>query len=345
MSHGDISRRTLLAASGALLTAIAAGSARTAVAAASAGTAADAAGDLLIGGDLRVSRLGFGAMRVTGDGIWGAPSDPVEARRVLQRAVELGVDFIDTADAYGPGTSEELIAEALHPYPAGLVIATKGGITRPSREQWAPDGRPEHLRAACEASLKRLRVERIDLYQLHTIDPGVPLEDSIGELVRLQKDGKIRHIGVSNFDADQLAKARRIVEVVSVQNRYNVADRASDAVLQVCERGGIAFIPWRPLGAGCERCRRGWTGCAAGEDGETTGLVDASGRDRLGARALARDAADPGHIEGRAPRGERGRGGREADRRRDERGRLSWRRPGAREQLRSNHPEATTPLR
>jgi pyridoxine 4-dehydrogenase len=249
MSQGDISRRTLLAASGALLTAIAAGSARTAVAA-SAGTAADAAGDLLIGGDLRVSRLGFGAMRVTGDGIWGAPRDPVEARRVLQRAVELGVDFIDTADAYGPGTSEELIAEALHPYPAGLVIATKGGITRPSREQWAPDGRPEHLRAACEASLKRLRVERIDLYQLHTIDPRVPLEDSIGELVRLQRDGKIRHIGVSNFDAEQLAKARRIVKVVSVQNRYNVADRASDAVLQVCQRDGIAFIPWRPLGEG-----------------------------------------------------------------------------------------------
>ena len=250
MSHGDISRRTLLAASGALLTAIAASSARTAMAAASAGTAADAAGDLLIGGDLRVRRLGFGAMRVTGDGIWGAPGDPVEARRVLRRAVELGVDFIDTADAYGPGTSKELIAEALHPYPAGLVIATKGGITRPSREQWAPDGRPEHLRAACEASLKRLRVERIDLYQLHTIDPGVPLEDSIGELVRLQKDGKIRHVGVSNFDADQLAKARSIVEVVSVQNRYNVADRASDAVLEVCERGGIAFIPWRPLGEG-----------------------------------------------------------------------------------------------
>src|SRR5688572_14916219 len=249
MSQGDISRRMLLAASGALLTAIAAGSARTAVAA-SAGTAADAAGDLLIGGDLRVSRLGFGAMRVTGDGIWGAPSDPVEGRRVLQRVVELGVDFIDTADAYGPGTSEELIAEALHPYPAGLVIATKGGITRPSREQWAPDGRPEHLRAACEASLKRLRVDRIDLYQLHTIDPRVPLEDSIGELVRLQRDGKIRHIGVSNFDAGQLAKARRIVEVISVQNRYNVADRASDAVLQVCERDGIAFIPWRPLGQG-----------------------------------------------------------------------------------------------
>jgi pyridoxine 4-dehydrogenase len=256
MSQGDISRRTLLAASGALLTAIAAGSARTAVAA-SAGTAADAAGDLLIGGDLRVSRLGFGAMRVTGDGIWGAPGDPVEARRVLRRAVELGVDFIDTADAYGPGTSEELIAEALHPYPAGLVIATKGGITRPSREQWAPDGRPEHLRAACEASLKRLRVERIDLYQLHTIDPRVPLEDSIGELVRLQRDGKIRHIGVSNFDAEQLAKARRIVKVVSVQNRYNVADRASDAVLQVCQRDGIAFIPWRPLGEGSDAAADG----------------------------------------------------------------------------------------
>ena len=169
---------------------------------------------------------------------------------MLQRAVALGVDFIDTADAYGPGTSEELIAEALHPYPAGLVIATKGGITRPARDQWVANGRPEHLRAACEASLARLRIERIDLYQLHTIDPAVPLEDSIGELVRLKEEGKIRHIGVSNFDTDELAKARRLVAIVSVQNRYNVADRESDAVLKVCEREGLAFIPWRPLAQG-----------------------------------------------------------------------------------------------
>jgi aryl-alcohol dehydrogenase-like predicted oxidoreductase len=223
-----------------------AGSARATGAAASA----DVSGEFTIGGDLEVNRLGFGAMRVTGDGIWGPPSDPAEARRVLQRAVQLGVDFIDTADAYGPDTSEELIAAALHPYPQGLVIATKGGIVRPSRDAWDADGRPEHLREACEASLKRLRLERIDLYQLHTIDPAVPLEDSVGELVKLQQEGKIRHIGISNFSADELDKALRIAKVVSVQNRYNVADRSSDAVLRVCEAQRIAFIPWRPLAQG-----------------------------------------------------------------------------------------------
>ncbi len=202
---------------------------------------------ILIGGDLSVNRLGYGAMRLAAPGIWGDPADREEAKRVLRRAVELGVNFIDTADAYGPATNESLIADALYPYPPGLVIATKGGIVRPSPERWDSDGRPSHLRAACEASLRRLRVERIDLYQLHAIDPRVPLEDSLGEIARLQHEGKIRHVGVSNFDADELARARRIVPVVSVQNRYNVSDRASDPVLAVCERDGLAFIPWSPL--------------------------------------------------------------------------------------------------
>ena len=211
---------------------------------------AEAAGTLNIGGDLRVRRLGFGAMRITGPGIWGEPGDPAEARRVLRRAVDLGVDFIDTADAYGPEVSERLIGEALHPYPAGLVIATKGGLVRPTPPDWVPDGRPKHLRAACEASLIRLKLARIDLYQFHHIDPNVPLEDSVGELARLQKEGKIRHVGVSNFSAEELARARRVVPVVSVQNRYNIADRASADVLAVCEREGLAFIPWAPIARG-----------------------------------------------------------------------------------------------
>ena len=202
---------------------------------------------IVIGGDLAVNRLGFGAMRLAGPGIWGDPADREAAIRLLRRAVELGVNFIDTADAYGPGTNERLIADALHPYPPGLVIATKGGIVRPSQEQWERNGRPEHLRAACEASLKRLGLERIDLYQLHAIDPDVPLEDSLGEIAKLQKEGKIRHVGVSNFDASELARARKVVTVVSVQNRYNVSDRSSDPVLEVCERDRIAFIPWSPL--------------------------------------------------------------------------------------------------
>lgn len=208
---------------------------------------AAAAGTLLIGGDLQVSRMGFGAMRITGDGVWGEPRDVNEAFAVLRRAVQLGTNFIDTADAYGPYVSERLIREALYPYPRGLLIATKGGQVRPSRGEWLPDGRPEHLRAACEASLTRLKLERIDLYQHHRPDPQVPYEDSIGELAKLQKEGKIRHIGVSNVDLEHLAKARALVKVVSVQNRYNVADRSSDEVLAICEREQIAFIPWGPL--------------------------------------------------------------------------------------------------
>jgi aryl-alcohol dehydrogenase-like predicted oxidoreductase len=214
------------------------------------GTAVAAAGTLKIGGDIAVNRMGFGAMRLTGPGIWGEPKDPAECRRVLRHAVELGVNFIDTADAYGPNVSEKLIAESLHPYPRHLLIATKGGLTRTGPGQWPADGRPAHLREACEASLKRLKLERIDLYQLHRIDPKVPLEDSIGELARLRQEGKIRHVGVSNFKADELARARRIVAVVSVQNRYNIADRSSEEVLGVCTREGLAFIPWAPIASG-----------------------------------------------------------------------------------------------
>jgi pyridoxine 4-dehydrogenase len=200
--------------------------------------------------DLTVNRLGFGAMRLTGDGIWGEPDDRDECKAVLLRALELGVNLIDTADSYGPYVSEEIIAEALYPYPDGLVIATKGGLVRPGPGRWDPDGRPEHLREACEGSLRRLKLDRIDLYQLHRPDPNVPYEESVGALKQLQEEGKIRLVGVSNVSTDELARAREIVDVVSVQNRYNLTDRASEDVLEVCERDGLAFIPWFPLAVG-----------------------------------------------------------------------------------------------
>jgi pyridoxine 4-dehydrogenase len=203
-----------------------------------------------IGGDLEVRRLGFGAMRITGDGIWGPPDDPEAARRLLRRVVEAGVNLIDTADAYGPEVSENLIAEALHPYPEGLVIATKGGLRRTGPGQWPRDARPERLKECCEASLRRLRVDRIDLYQLHSPDPKVPLEDSMGALRELKDEGKIRHVGVSNVSLVELERSRGVVEVVSVQNRYNVADRHSEDVLEACERAGLGFIPWFPLATG-----------------------------------------------------------------------------------------------
>jgi pyridoxine 4-dehydrogenase len=211
---------------------------------------ASAAGELVLGGDLRINRLGFGAMRVTGRGVWGDPPDVAAAVRVLQRAVSLGVNFIDTADSYGPGTSESLIARALHPYAPDVVIATKGGLVRPGPDHWNRDARPEHLRKACEESLQRLRRERIDVYQLHAPDPRVRLEDSIGELVRLQGEGKIRHIGVSNVSVAELRRCERLTPIVSVQNRYNLEDRDSDEVLAYCESKGIAFLPWAPLGSG-----------------------------------------------------------------------------------------------
>jgi aryl-alcohol dehydrogenase-like predicted oxidoreductase len=203
-----------------------------------------------IGGDLAVNRLGFGAMRITGPGIWGPPDDPEEARRLLRRVVEVGINLIDTADSYGPEVSENLIAEALHPYPDGLVIATKGGLRRTGPGQWPRDARPERLKEACEASLRRLKLDRIDLYQLHSPDNKVPLEDSIGALKELQDEGKIRHIGISNVSVDELQEARGIVEVVTVQNRYNLEDRDSEDVLDVCEEAGIGFIPWFPLSMG-----------------------------------------------------------------------------------------------
>jgi len=203
-----------------------------------------------LGGDLTVNRLGFGAMRITGEGIWGWPPDRENALKILRRAVELGVNLIDTADAYGPETSELLIAEALHPYPNGLVIATKGGLTRPGPGDWVPNCRPEHLKQALEGSLKRLRLERIDLYQLHTVDSKVPIEESVGALKQMQDAGKIRHIGLSNVDPEEIARARKIVPIVSVQNRYNIEDRQSENVLAYCEKENLGFLPWFPVGGG-----------------------------------------------------------------------------------------------
>ena len=201
-------------------------------------------------GDLTVNRLGFGAMRVTGPGVWGPPKDRPAMRQLLVRAFELGHNFFDTADSYGPHVSEEIIAEALYPYPKGLVIATKGGLVRPSAPRWDEDGRPDHLRRCVEGSLKRLRIEAIDLYQFHAPDPNVPFADSMGTLAELQRAGKIRHLGVSNVNLEELAEARRIATIVSVQNEYNIGNRESEDVLVACEKSGIAFIPWYPLGAG-----------------------------------------------------------------------------------------------
>jgi pyridoxine 4-dehydrogenase len=208
---------------------------------------ATAAGTIEIGGDLTVNRLGFGAMRITGQGVWGDPPDHDKAIATLRRAVELGVNFIDTADSYGPEVSEKLIAEALYPYPDDLVIATKGGYARPGPNQWKPDGRPEHLRSVCEGSLRRLRLDQIPLYQLHRPDPHVPYAESVGTLAELQKEGKIRHIGVSNVSEEQLREAQRVVPIVSVQNRYNVTDRSSQQVLDVCEQESLVFLPWAPI--------------------------------------------------------------------------------------------------
>lgn len=213
-------------------------------------SAVDASGTLTLGGDIEVHRLGYGAMRITGKGVWGPPRDHDTALDVLRRVVELGIDLIDTADSYGPHISERLIAEALHPYPDGLLVATKGGLERTGPGEWPRNGRPEHLRAACEGSLGDLRVDRIDLYQLHAPDPQVPYAESVGALKDLQDEGKIRHVGVSNVTVEQLEEARSIVDVVSVQNRFNLTDRSSQDVLEVCERDGLGFFGWFPLAAG-----------------------------------------------------------------------------------------------
>ena len=225
-------------------------------------------------GDLTVYRLGYGAMQITGDGVWGDPPDRDAAKEVLRRAVELGVNFIDTADAYGPNVSEELIGEALAPYSSDVVIATKGGLTRPNPGDWTPDGRPDHLREAVEGSLRRLQLEAIPLYQLHRPDPQVPFEESIGALAELRDAGKIQHVGLSNVSVEQLRSAQKIVPIVSVQNRYNLADRSAEAVLDECSAQGIAFLPWFPLA----------TGNLAEEDGP---LAEASRR---------HDNASPGQL-------------------------------------------------
>jgi pyridoxine 4-dehydrogenase len=204
----------------------------------------------LLGGNLSVNRLGFGAMRLTGDGIWGWPADRENARKVLRRAVDLGVNFIDTSDAYGPEVDELLIAEALHPYPSGLVIATKGGLTRPGPGQWVPNGRPEYLTQCVEKSLKRLKLERIDLYQLHRIDPKVPVEDSLGALKTLQDAGKIRHVGLSQVTEKEIERAKKVLPIVSTQNEYNIEYRRDDGTVAYCEKENLAFIPWAPIGGG-----------------------------------------------------------------------------------------------
>jgi aryl-alcohol dehydrogenase-like predicted oxidoreductase len=208
---------------------------------------AAAAGTIDVGGDLTVNRLGFGAMRITGRGIWGEPPSRDQAIATLRRVVELGVNFIDTADSYGPEVSETLIAEALYPYPDDLVIATKGGLVRPGPNRWEPDGRPEHLREACEGSLRRLRVEQIPLYQFHRPDPAVPLAESVGAIAELKDEGKIRHVGISNVSEAQLRQAQQIVPIVSVQNRYNAADRRSESMIDLCEQEQLAFLPWAPV--------------------------------------------------------------------------------------------------
>ncbi|HET7445631.1 MAG TPA: aldo/keto reductase [Solirubrobacterales bacterium] len=232
----------------------------------------DSVGTLTLG-DLSVRRLGFGAMRITGEGVWGPPADHDAAIAVLRRAVELGVNLIDTANSYGPDVSEELIAEALHPYPEDLVIATKGGFTRPGPGKWVPNGRPEYLREACEGSLRRLRTERIDLYQLHVPDRDIPYEESVGALKELQDEGKVNQIGVSNVSLEQLATARGIVDVVSVQNRFNLGDRSAADVLAICQEDGLGFIPWFPLDAGSLAQLGGAAAEIAGRHGATPAQV------------------------------------------------------------------------
>ena len=264
------------------------------------------AGTIALGGDLTVARLGFGAMRITGEGVWGDPPDRDRAKATLRRALELGITFVDTADSYGPEVSETLIAEALYPYPDDLVIATKGGLVRPGPGKWEPDGRPEYLREVCEGSLRRLRLDQIPLYQFHRPDPKVPVAESVGALAELKAAGKIRHIGVSNFSGQQLHEAQGITPIVSVQNRYNAADRSSDSVVDLCEQEGLVFLPWAPIQQ--SDANHGGRGRrpAARRDA-------APDRDRLAAGAVAGDAADSRHRIARPPRGERGRGGHRAE--------------------------------
>ena len=277
---------------------------------------AAASGTFRIGGDLPAHRLGFGAMRITGPGVWGPPTDRDEALRVLRRCVELGVTFIDTADSYGPGVSEALVAEALRPYAAGLVVATKGGFERPGPNRWVANGRPDYLRAQCEGSLRRLRVERIDLWQLHRVDPKVPAAEQFGLLADLVAEGKVRHVGLSEVTVAQVDAARRVVPVATVQNRYNLAERGAEPVLEHCARHGIGFIPWYPLLTGRLAEPGGALADAAARHGATPAQVAlawllarspvvlpipgtsrvAHLEENVAAAALARDAAEVGRI-------------------------------------------------
>ena len=248
MDNG-VTRRTFLGMSLASGATLLAGGSATIFGAGSSTTPSLATNSVWkLGGDLPVNRLGFGAMRITGEGVWGWPPDRDNALKVLRRAVELGVNLIDTADAYGPETSELLIAEALHPYPMGLVIATKGGLTRPGPGQWIPNGRPDYLKGCVEKSLKRLRLERIDLYQLHRVDPKVPMEESLGALKEMQGSGKIRHVGLSEVSPEEIARARKVLPIVSVQNQYNIANRRWEKTLVYCDKEGLGFMPWSPIG-------------------------------------------------------------------------------------------------
>jgi aryl-alcohol dehydrogenase-like predicted oxidoreductase len=226
-----------------------------------------------LGGDLEVNRLGYGAMRITGTGVWGPPRDPESAKAVLRRAVELGVNFIDTADSYGPQVSEQLIGEALSPYAPGVVVATKAGLTRQGPNRWLPVGRPEYLRQQVELSLRALKLQRIDLWQLHRIDPRVPVEESLGEIKKLQKEGKIRHVGLSEVKPHEIDQARKIVEIVSVQNQYNIGDRKHEDVVDYCEQNDIAFIPWFPVNAGKLAQPGGKLDRAAKQHGATVGQL------------------------------------------------------------------------
>src|SRR6476620_9626338 len=244
LDREDVSRRLFLRATLAGGASLVAGRATTLFAAASASDKSS----FSIGGDLPVSRLGLGAMRLTGEGIWGWPPDRENALKVLRRAVELGANLIDTADAYGPETDELLIAEALHPYPKGLVIATKGGNTRPGPNQWVPDGRPEYLKQCIDKSLQRLKLDRIDLWQLHRIDSKVPVEDSLGAIKEMRDAGKIRHVGLSEVSPEEIARARKILPIATVQNRYNLDDRKWENTLQYCEKEKLGFMPWAPVG-------------------------------------------------------------------------------------------------
>jgi pyridoxine 4-dehydrogenase len=249
--HNDVTRRTFLAAISASAAGVLTGGLSKLIAAAASTSKSEET--FLLGGDLLVNRLGFGAMRLTGEGIWGWPPDRENAKKVLRRAVELGVNFIDTADAYGPETNELLIAEALYPYPKELVIATKGGNTRPGPGQWVPDGRPEYLAQCVDKSLKRLKLERIDLYQLHRIDPKVPVEESLGALKAAQDAGKIRHVGLSEVTVAEIERAKKVMPIVSIQNRYNITDRDSEEALNYCAKEKMGFIPWAPIGGSGSR--------------------------------------------------------------------------------------------